>query len=171
MTEVVLRPWTVSDLRILVEQNTEEMTRYLGGPEDGATLASRNERYVNGWADGESWIFRLDVPGVGDSVGSVGYWPTEWEGMPVYEMGWAVAKRAQGRGIATLAVRQCLGYAVEHGTLELMTAFPLIENVASNSICRRVGFELLGEADFPGRRVPTVRVNAWSYRLRPISSS
>lgn len=162
---VELRPWTEADIDVLRQANSPSMTTHLGGPEPDEKIEERNRRYARDWETGASWMFRIDVPGLGDAVGSVGYWPSEWDGEEVYEMGWAVAEPWQGRGIATDAVRRCLEYASRHGELDRMTAFPLIENTASNAICRKTGFELLGQGDFPGRRGDTVRVNVWARSL------
>jgi RimJ/RimL family protein N-acetyltransferase len=44
-------------------------------------------------------------------------------------------------------------------------AYPMTVNAPSNAICRKLGFELLGEADFPARRGGTIRVNDWRLDL------
>ena len=46
-----------------------------------------------------------------------------------------------------------------------MHAFPMVVNAPSNAICRKLGFTLLGEVDFPGRRGGFVRCNDWRIDL------
>jgi RimJ/RimL family protein N-acetyltransferase len=55
--------------------------------------------------------------------------------------------------------------ATEEGRFGAVFAFPSPANEASNAICRRLGFELLGEADMeypPGRMG---RWNVWRLDL------
>jgi RimJ/RimL family protein N-acetyltransferase len=71
----------------------------------------------------------------------------------------------QGLGIAAAAARAVTARAVTGRRAELH-AFPSVDHPASNSVCRRAGFALLGEVDFeypPGR---PMRCNDWWLRLR-----
>ena len=73
---------------------------------------------------------------------------------------------AQGRGIATRAARLGLDHVRGHGTRASAHAFPEVTNAASNAICRKAGFELLGPKDLeypPGN--PMV-CNDWRADLR-----
>ena len=51
------------------------------------------------------------------------------------------------------------------GAGDLVHAFPKVVNAPSNAICRKLGFELLGEVDFPARRGGVVRCNDWRFEL------
>jgi len=44
-------------------------------------------------------------------------------------------------------------------------AYPMTVNEPSNAICRRLGFELLGEIDFPARDGGLVRCHDWRFDL------
>ena len=83
-----------------------EMTRYIGGPESPEKLRSRHQRYLDFTQPGGTFAIADDV--LGDSVGWVGYWPSEWQGVEVWEVGWSVLPEAQGRGVATAAMRLVL---------------------------------------------------------------
>jgi RimJ/RimL family protein N-acetyltransferase len=52
-----------------------------------------------------------------------------------------------------------------NGTSGTCTPYPKVENTPSNAICRKLGFELLGEVDFPARRAGVVRCNDWRFDL------
>jgi RimJ/RimL family protein N-acetyltransferase len=45
-------------------------------------------------------------------------------------------------------------------------AFPSIENPPSNAICRKLGFELLGETEFEYPKGHWMRCNDWRLSLR-----
>lgn len=69
------------------------------------------------------------------------------------ELGYRIAERVTGRGIATTAVAQlCELAAAEYG-LSLLRAATSVENVASQAVLIRNGFTAIGEvADESGRR-------------------
>ena len=66
----------------------------------------------------------------------------------------------QGQGYAKRAVRAMLERARDDGRWGVVHALPGITNVASNALCRSVGFTLVGEqaVNFAGRNL---RCNEW----------
>lgn len=67
------------------------------------------------------------------------------------ELGYRVAERAAGRGVATAGVRDlCRLAASEHGVRRLR-ARVTHENVASQRVLAKAGFVAAGEADVAGR--------------------
>jgi RimJ/RimL family protein N-acetyltransferase len=155
---VRLRRWTDADFPILVESNSEDMTRYLGGPETDAQLARRHERYLRGWDVGMPRMFAI-VDALGQALGGIGWWDTEWNGQPAYETGWSVLPHAQGRGVAKAALALVVEDVRGHGlnipnteSIRPLVAFPNAANAASNAVCRSAGFELVGtdQSEFRG---------------------
>jgi RimJ/RimL family protein N-acetyltransferase len=138
------------------------MTEFLGGPETPEKLADRQRRY----AEPGSGMFKIVDVETGTGVGSVGFWDREWQGETVFETGWSVIPAFQGRGIAVEATRQAIDLARETGTRRWIHAFPKVVNDASNAICRKLGFELLGEYDFEYPAGTQIRCNDWRFDLR-----
>jgi ribosomal-protein-alanine N-acetyltransferase len=67
------------------------------------------------------------------------------------EVGYRVAERVAGRGVATAGVRElCRLAASEHGVRRLR-ARTTHENVASQRVLAKAGFVTVGEADVAGR--------------------
>ena len=161
--EVRLEPWSDADLPLLRANNTPEMMQHLGGPESEAKLLDRHRRYV----EGNEMLRVVLLPG-GEVVGSTGYWQKDWQGEPVYETGWAVLPEYQGRGIAVAAVRAIVAKAAAEGTRRYLHAFPSVENAPSNGVCRKVGFELLGEYDFEYPPGHMMRCNDWRLDLSEV---
>ncbi|MCD0483842.1 GNAT family N-acetyltransferase [Streptacidiphilus sp. ASG 303] len=160
---VRIEPWSEEGLELLRRINTPEMKRHVGGPETEEQVLARHRRYL-GALDGR--MFRVLLPG-GEAVGTVGYWARVWRGEAVYESGWNVLPSHQGRGVAAAAVAAVLHRARAEGRHRYLHAFPSVDNPASNALCRRAGFVLLGECDFPyppgsGR---TMRSNDWRLDL------
>lgn len=164
---VRLEAWSEADAGLLRALNAPELMGHLGGPETEEQLVRRHRRYVDLSADttGAGRMFRVVLLPEERVAGSIGFWTSEWRGEPVYETGWAVLPGFQGRGVATLATRSVAERARAAGLHRRLFAFPSVENAASNAVCRKAGFELLGEEDFeypPGR---PMRCNAWRLDL------
>ena len=160
MSDVRLEAWAASDHALLAALLADPaMTVHIGGPESAEKIAERQRRYEKRG----SGQFRIVVDG--QPAGWVGYWEKDWTGTQVWEVGWSVVPRLQGRGAATEATRQLLSVMRAAGLKGEVHAFPSVDNAASNAVCRKVGFELRGAFDFeypPGR---PLRCNDWSTTL------
>ena len=96
----------------------------------------RNAYYVLVDDDG-SVLGRFNLYGIEDDTAEVGY---------------RVAERVAGRGVATAGVRElCRLAASEHGVRRLR-ARTTHENVASQRVLTKAGFVAAGEAEVVGRR-------------------
>jgi RimJ/RimL family protein N-acetyltransferase len=158
---VHIEPWSTGDDNLLEQLNAPEMTVHVGGPESHEKLAERQSRYEKM----NSRQYKIVAEPGSESVGWVGYWEHDWRDAQVWEVGWAVVPSFQGRSIASSATTQLIEVARAEQRSRSMHAFPVIENAPSNAICRRLGFTLLGEVDFPGRRGGFVRCNDWRLDL------
>jgi RimJ/RimL family protein N-acetyltransferase len=71
----------------------------------------------------------------------------------------------QGRGIASIAVALAIEIARETKRRPAVHAFPSVDNPPSNGICRKVGFELLGEERFEYPKGHRMQCNDWRLLL------
>ncbi|MFF2045390.1 GNAT family N-acetyltransferase [Kitasatospora sp. NPDC058170] len=166
---VRIEPWTDTDLALLRRVNTPEMKKHVGGPETEEQVLHRHRRYLGFVPAGVGCMFRIVLSATGESVGTVGYAARSWQGEPVYEMGWNVLPPHQGRGIAVAATRAAVA-AARTATLagaghRYLHAFPSVDNPASNAVCRRAGFTLVGETDFEFPAGRLMRSNNWRVDL------
>ncbi|MEK9520195.1 GNAT family N-acetyltransferase [Streptomyces sp. NPDC087908] len=147
---VRLEPWSEGDAGLLRALNAPELTDHLGGPEPEERLVRRHARYValSAGAPASGRMYRIVLLPEEAVVGSIGFWVRTGDGEPVYETGWAVLPGFQGRGVATAATRAVAVEARAAGLHRFLHAYPSTENAASNAVCRKAGFELLGERDF-----------------------
>ncbi|MFI1192365.1 GNAT family N-acetyltransferase [Micromonospora sp. NPDC020750] len=162
---VRIERWAEDDLDLLRQLNIHEVREHTGGPETEEQVVARHARYLAGPGPGSGNMFTIVLP-ERVKVGSVGYWERVWHDEPVYEMGWAILPAYQGRGLATATVREALALARAERTHHRHAhAYPSVGNPPSNAVCRKTGFELLGETDFeypPGR---WMRCNDWRIAL------
>jgi RimJ/RimL family protein N-acetyltransferase len=147
------------------------MTKFLGGPESQEQLVKRQAKYLRLWEEGEARMFTIRVDSEEEPVGSVGYWKARWANADVYEAGWSIATRYQGRGFASRALRDCLQHAALFGDRQDVVAFPRVDNAASNSLCKSVGFAFRGEEDFEYPKGNPIRANVWSFDLTALQEN
>jgi RimJ/RimL family protein N-acetyltransferase len=158
---VRLEQWGADDLELVRRlMGDPAMTEHLGGPESEDKLANRQRRYER-----ESGMFKIIDDETGEAVGSVGYWEKDWRGATVFETGWSVLPEFQGRGIAAAATRQLIERARAERRHRYLHAFPSVENAASNAICSKLGFELLGDSVFEYPKGHFMRCNDWRLDL------
>ncbi|MFF9853738.1 GNAT family N-acetyltransferase [Streptomyces litmocidini] len=166
-SSVRLEAWSEGDAGLLRALNAPELMDHLGGPESEEQLVRRHRRYVGMSADGTGAgrMFRIVLLPEEVVVGSIGFWAQTWDGEAVYETGWAVLPGFQGRGLATAATRAVVAEARAAGLHRHLHAFPSADNAASNAVCRKAGFELLGERDFEYPPGNPMRCNDWRFDL------
>ncbi|MFI6157524.1 GNAT family N-acetyltransferase [Kitasatospora sp. NPDC051170] len=154
LTDITIEPWADSDLALLRRINTPEMKVHVGGPETEEQLLVRHARYLDFVPSGIGCMYRIALLPGGEPVGSVGYGTRTWRGETVHEMGWNVLPEYQGLGIAVTATRLAVDAARREARHRYLHAFPSVDNPASNAVCAKAGFSLLGETEFefpPGR--------------------
>ncbi len=165
---VELVPGTPQDEWLTVALETDPgVMAELGGPWTAEQAKATHARRIALIRDAGTWWFTIrpvrDDRAVGEPVGSIGVWDSDWEGEPISETGWMVLPDHQGRGYASAALARVLELAGADHRWGDIHAFPGATNAPSNALCRKFGFELVGggDADYAGRHFP---VNHWVWR-------
>lgn len=159
---VTLRPWEDEDFWILEQCNTKRMTQHLGGPETAEALLNRHHRYVNNdGAGGMYVIMSLDS----SVAGFIGFWEHSDDNGTVWESGWAVLPEQQGKGVASAAIQALIPMASAANAHRSLHAYPSVENTASNTLCQKVGFTLIGRRQFEYPKGQWMTCNDWSLDL------
>ncbi|MFF8830771.1 GNAT family N-acetyltransferase [Streptomyces sp. NPDC015131] len=166
-SSVRIEAWSEADFALLRAVNVPEMMEHLGGPETEEQLVKRHQRYVDLSADrtGAGRMFRVVLEPEGVPVGVVGFWEQTLDGARVYETGWSILGGYQGRGVATAATVAVAERARAAGKHRYLHAFPSVDNSASNAVCRKAGFTLLGERDFEYPPGHPLRTHDWRLDL------
>jgi RimJ/RimL family protein N-acetyltransferase len=164
MAEVNLRPWSEDDLPLLHQLlGDPDMMAHLGGPETPEQIQKRHQRYLH-LPETDHMFVILWGPN-SEAAGNIGYWEKSWRDQLMYEMGWSVLPAYQGRGLATQAGEILLAQARLKHRHQFMHAFPSIDNLASNAICRKLGFSLIEECEFEYPRGHPMMANDWRLDL------
>jgi RimJ/RimL family protein N-acetyltransferase len=167
MADVSLRPISMGDLPLYEGMLTDpRMMTELGGPLASDGLGEKLAGIVRDVEADDAWFFVIVADG--RDVGTVCVWDADddWGSAP--EIGWMVRAQEQGRGYASAAVAEVLRRAREQGRWGEIHAHPGVSNGPSNAICRKAGFEKLGERDvrYMGR---TLRCAHWRIDVAPAS--
>ncbi|MFN8411715.1 MAG: GNAT family N-acetyltransferase [Anaerolineales bacterium] len=164
--KIGMRLWAEKDLALLQRLLGDPlMTEHIGGPETPEQILHRHERYCQSSVSGKGPMFVILFGDQQISAGSIGYWETEWQGQLVWETGWSILPEFQGKGIATQATTLIIERARAEGTHRFLHAFPAVDNIPSNSICRKAGFFLQGEVNFEYPPGNLMRSNDWRFNL------
>lgn len=144
-----------------------DMTKYLEGPETPEKLQKRHEVYCNIANTGKGRMFVILIGDEKIVAGSVGFWETEWQEQTVWETGWSVLPEFQGQGIATKGTLAVLAQARAEKRHRWIHAFPSVENLASNAICKKTGFTFMEEVALEAWKEPGkyLRFNDWCFDL------
>ncbi|WP_369254874.1 GNAT family N-acetyltransferase [Streptomyces sp. R35] len=67
------------------------------------------------------------------------------------ELGYRIAERAAGRGVATAAVREVFALAVSEYGLRTLRAVTTVDNAGSRAVLARTGFRPVGDIRLSGR--------------------
>jgi len=146
-----------------METDPEVMSE-VGGPVPREEIPALHKRRLDGVA-ADPWWFVI-VTDDEEPAGTIGIWETEHDGATVHETGWMLARRFHGRGLASAALAELLDRARGEARFEQIHAWPGVTNPASNALCRKFGFELLGEEQ-GGYRNARLHVNHWVLTLQP----
>ena len=142
------------------------MMAELGGPLPREGIEAKVARDVEAASTDASWIFMIvpDDANPKNVAGALFLWSHEEDGESISEIGWMVLPQFQGQGLGKASVRELLKRARDDGRWGTVHAFPSVANMASNGICRSLGFTLLGQEaiDFADR---TLQSNHWAIDL------
>jgi len=158
---IELESWTEGDLEIARRFLSDpRMMVHLGGVQNEEEIASAHERWLNAPHAGGA-MFKIVIDG--EIVGTIGFWEKDWQGEQIYETGWSIFPEYQGRGLALQATRAIIDRVRAKEGGRPLHAFPHVDNEASNKICEKAGFRLLGPVEFeypPGNFDPS---NDWVF--------
>jgi RimJ/RimL family protein N-acetyltransferase len=160
-----LRVYAEEDLALTEALECDpEVMRELGGPVTKESAGQTHRKRV-AIVEEDPWYFAIVPDEGGPPAGEIGIWKSEWQGEPVDEAGWMILPAFQGRGIASAALGMLIDrLRSDGGRSDRIHAFPGITNAPSNALCRKHGFEHLGESEVKFRDRP-LRVNHWALDL------
>jgi RimJ/RimL family protein N-acetyltransferase len=153
---LILDGWKSSDWTAFrpIAQDVEVMRYITGGtPWSEEQIRGFVDRQVKLYAERGFCRWRLVEESSGEPIGfcGVGFWRDGLEP----EIGWWLARRFWGRGLATEAARCALQDAFERVRLERVISVAAVDNLASLRVMEKLGLKL--ECEFEGEGMRLVR--------------
>jgi ribosomal-protein-alanine N-acetyltransferase len=151
---LILRTWTLSDAHELFEICADaEVMKYIGTGKAYETIEQANEflRWAIDYQKENNfcrWAVLLKEKGT--IVGSCGF--ARPHGTTEIELGYLLARRFWGNGLATEATAACLKYGFENLDFREIIAITDLENVASQKVLEKIGFAKRGIESFNGEK-------------------
>lgn len=156
-------------IRTLSLDDVSELTTILSDPEvmkysirgvcDEAATRRFIEWCLESYATHSIGPWALVEKGSGKLVGFCGVSPEEVNGVEEIGLGYRLAKRYWGKGLASEAVQAVLHDTFNQKQLSSVVAIIEPENVASLKVAAKAGFSTFGIHDFHGRPVRLYRLN------------
>ena len=142
---LILRPWHVDDAPALVDAcNDPEIARWLPilpspyTEQDAETFIGHSRE---SWDSGESFNFAIVDAETGRLAGSIAMRARRFS---TGHFGYWVAREARGRGVATEALRALCRWAVDSLDVKRLELLTDPENVASQRVAEKAGFQREG---------------------------
>jgi RimJ/RimL family protein N-acetyltransferase len=148
---LLLRPWRTEDIepyaRIVADP---EVMRYMGvATMDPAAAAAQVAGFAAGTALPGVYHTAAEERATGGLIDRVGLLhQPEWPGPDKIEVGWLLARRAWGRGLATEGARAAVDYAFAELGLPKVISLTLPQNVRSRAVMQRLGMRLGGQREW-----------------------
>lgn len=162
VAQLHLEPWGAGDLALLRRLlGDPRMMAHLGGAERPEKIAKRQASYARAGSN----QYRVIDERSGRAVGHIGFWDSDRNGAAVYETGWAILPEFQGRGLAAGAARAIVDLARRAGAHRYLEAYPSVANRASNRVCEKAGFSLLGPTEIEYPPGSKMTCNVWRVDL------
>jgi ribosomal-protein-alanine N-acetyltransferase len=139
-----LRPDDAAELAALYAANREFLAPYEPiRPDDFFTADTQRERLERQLADGTHPFAILDG---GAIAGTINVFHIIRESLQSCTIGYWIDRARNGRGLATAAVEDAVAYAFGELALHRVEAATLVDNVASQRVLEKAGFERIGVA-------------------------
>ncbi|HSP63317.1 MAG TPA: GNAT family N-acetyltransferase, partial [Pyrinomonadaceae bacterium] len=144
---LLLRMWREDDFEAYAEICADpEVMRYLGGKTFNRMEAWRHMAVLVGhWQLRGYGHWAVEEKASGKFIGRIGFlYP---EGWPDFEIGWTLARPAQGKGYATEGARRALAYAFTEMDRDHVISLINPLNAASIRVAERLGEKVEGRTD------------------------
>lgn len=145
-----LRMWDESDRDVFASLHSDPVVMAdQGGPIERADIDIKFERYRNAWFDDgiSRWAIHVGEEFAG-YAGVIRRHELAWLIGPHCEVGWRLARKFWGRGLATFAARAALDHAWRVIPEDEVLCYTSLDNLRSQGVISRLGLTRDAARDF-----------------------
>ena len=145
---LLLRVQRAEDFEYFAElQSDEEACRFIGGTAPRAAAWRKFLQMPGAWVLQGFGMFAVIEKSSGEWIGNIGPWQPE--GWPGTEVGWALRRKAWGKGYALEAATAAIDWAFDElGWTDVIHSIDY-ENLGSQELARRLGSRNRGPGKLP----------------------
>jgi [ribosomal protein S5]-alanine N-acetyltransferase len=148
---LILRHYVPEDVDALSEVLCDrENMRYYPNPFERADVEAWIEKCLRRYREDGIGLWALILKAGDQFAGDCGLALQEVDGVIETEVGYHLARRHQGQGLATEAARACLDYAFSNLRLQRVISLIRPENLPSRRVAERNGMSIEKETTFVG---------------------
>ncbi len=150
-TRLLLRRWRPEDLAPFAALNADPaVMEHLPGALSRAESAALVERFEAGFERDGYGLWAVEIPGEAPCIGFVGLSPVAFDVFfaPAVEVGWRLARRFWGRGLASEAAGAAVAFGFQRCRLEEIVSFTAVGNLRSRAVMERLGMRRDPHEDF-----------------------
>lgn len=151
-----LRRWTDADRDPFAALNADpDVMEFFPAPLSRAESDAFVDRIEAHFDEHDFGLWAVESAATGDFTGYVGLWPATFEAhfTPAIEVGWRLARRWWGSGIATEAARAAMADGFERLRLDEIVSMTARVNVRSRRVMEKLGMTRDAADDFEHPRV------------------
>ena len=148
---LLLRHYAPDDADALSEVLCDrENMRYYPNPFERADVEAWIEKSMRRYAEEGTALWAMILKPNGEFAGDCGLTRQQVDDVTELEVGYHLARRYQGQGLATEAARACLDYAFSNLGLQRVISLIRPENLPSRRVAERNGMSVEKETIFVG---------------------
>jgi RimJ/RimL family protein N-acetyltransferase len=156
---LILRHWQEDDRAPFAAMNADPVVmHYFEGPFTRKQSDEAFDRYLAAFDRADFSFFATIIRDTGDFAGTIGLQIMRDQvpnlPQPAVEIGWRLARTAQGKGYATEGARTIVDFAFNQLCLSEVVAITALPNQASRRVMEKLGMTHRPELDFDHPRVP-----------------
>ncbi len=156
---LILRPWREEDLLPYAEMNADPRVREYFPSILTREQSDSEARHIQAAYDRDGFtMFAAELSATGEFVGFIGLVTMTFAmpsvAQPAVEIGWRLAHKHWGKGLATEGARSVVRYAFETLKLKEIVAITLPSNLRSRHVMDKIGMKHHPELDFHHPRIP-----------------
>ncbi len=151
-TRLLLRQFRDSDLEPLVAMGQDPVVMKhfvsLMTREDTVAMMGRMKDH---WEKHDFGVFAVEVPGIYNFAGFVGFTHPRWEAhfTPCIEILWRLIPSVHNKGYCTEAARACLNWGFKEKEFNEILSFAVPQNIPSWRVMEKIGMKREGEFEHP----------------------